>query len=307
MSTISFLGTKQHTKIINYTLIQSGTVFREHSNGNKPATVSKKMRALKRLFQLAVERKQLSENPLRYVRSPKWTKRTIEIFDDGDCQHILKVAREFRQESTLRWDLLIYIALTTGMRRGELLNLVWADVDFEAKTVEASPKGDTREAWPWLIKDTDRRTLPLTNEAVSLLAEHQSRQPEKFPYVFVPECRYDRIQELRKQSTWTLSDSRLKVINNFDRKFKKLLKRAHVKRGRFHDLRTTALTSWVVNGMGEYDLMRLAGHGDFNTTHRFYLAVTRELQDKARQVISKSMGRNLARIWHAPTFASKNV
>ncbi|MHC4573350.1 MAG: tyrosine-type recombinase/integrase [Planctomycetota bacterium] len=288
--------------------LQHGELFRQTclDQGNSPATVSKKLRQLKRLFQLAVERKQLDENPLRYVKGPKLTKRKIEVFTDDECRRMLKEVQDRLPQNGLRWDLLVYLALTTGLRRGELLNMVWADVDFAAKTIEVSPKKDTPEMWEWLIKDTDRRAVPLTEEAVSLLAEHQGQQPEKFPYVFVPECRYARIQKIREQGKWTLSDSRLKVINNFDRKFKKILKQAGVRRGRFHDLRTTALTSWVANGMSEYDLMRLAGHGDFNTTHRFYLAVTRELQDRARQIIATSMGQNLARAWRAPSLVGKS-
>jgi integrase len=139
-----------------------------------------------------------------------------------------------------------------------------------------------------------------------LLGEHQSNQPEGYPYVFVPPVRYDLIQELRRQGKWTLIDSRLKVINNFDRKFKKILKRAAVRRGRFQDLRSTALTDWIRNGVDKYDLMRLAGHGDFNTTCTFYLAVTSDLQDRARAAKGKGMSKILARAWHAPTILSKS-
>jgi len=39
--------------------------------GDSPATVAKKLRSLKRVFQLAVEREHLDENPLRYVRPPR--------------------------------------------------------------------------------------------------------------------------------------------------------------------------------------------------------------------------------------------
>jgi hypothetical protein len=38
----------------------------------------------------------------------------------------------------LRWDLLIYVALIAGLPRGELLNTVWADVDFAAKTIDVA-------------------------------------------------------------------------------------------------------------------------------------------------------------------------
>ena len=41
---------------------------------------------------------------------------------------------------------------------------------------------------------TDRRTLPLTDMLTQLLVDHQNRQPEGHPYVFVPPVRYDYIQ-----------------------------------------------------------------------------------------------------------------
>jgi len=285
--------------------LSHGELFRQIQldKGNSPATVSKKLRALKRLFQLAVERRQLTENPLKYVKLPRWTKKKIEVYKDQECERILRVVNEVR--TPLRWDILIYLALTTGMRRGELLNTVWTDIDFAAKTIHVSPKENTIETWKWLIKDHERRTLPLTEDAVAMLAEHQSQQPDKYAYVFVPPARYSVIQGLRKAGRWTLSDSRLSVIRNFRREFNKILKRAAVRQRRFHDLRNTALTNWFTNGMGEYEVMKLAGHADFKTTHQFYLAVADDLVDKARVAVNTGIGQNLARIWRAPTFLRK--
>ena len=188
------------------------------------------------------------------------------------------------------------------MRRGELLNAVWSDIDFAAKTIDVSPKQYATETWQWLIKDTDRRTLPLTDEAVAELAEHQGRQPEKYAYVFVPPERFDVIQRLRNQGKWTLSDSRLKVVNNFKREFENTLRRASVRVRRFRDLRNTALTNWFANGMSEYDVMKLASHAYFSTTHKFYLAVVGDLIDRARVAADVGLGQKLCRICGALFF-----
>ena len=60
---------------IDYQCVQQthGELFRQSrlDEGDTPATVGKKLRGLKRLFQLAIERKQLDENPFRYVKVPK--------------------------------------------------------------------------------------------------------------------------------------------------------------------------------------------------------------------------------------------
>ena len=182
------------------------------------------------------------------------------------------------------------------MRRAELLNLTWGDIDFEQQIINMTPKVDTKGTWRWDIKDSDERTLPLTDEVAQLLIDHQGKQPEGYPYVFVPVARYDVIQSLRAKGQWRYSDSRLKVVNNFTPQFEKILKTANVKKGQFHDLRRTAITNWFGNGMSENDVMVLAGHSNFATTHEFYLAVADDLVDRARKAAANSINQNLLQI-----------
>jgi site-specific recombinase XerD len=111
--------------------------------GNSPATTNKKLRLLKRLFEMALERGQLDENPLRKVRNPKVAKNRIRIFTEHECQRLIKAAACTRIGHPIRWDLLIATALGTGMRRGELLNSTWMDIDFDKKVVHVSPKKGT--------------------------------------------------------------------------------------------------------------------------------------------------------------------
>jgi len=281
-----------------------GELFRQVclDQGNSPAIAAKKLRHIKRLFQLAVDRKQLDENPVRQVKLPRSPGKKVVTFSPEQCERILRAAQDCQGRTSVRWDLLIALALMTGMRRGELLNTVWSDIDFEAKTIEVSPKKNTDRTWEWHIKDTDRRVLPLTKEIVSMLAEHQSRQPDGHPYVFVAPSRYDYIQQLRKVGKWSVCDTRLKTINNFNRHFKIILKRAGINGGQFHDIRRTAPTNWFANGLRENNVRVLAGHSSFTTTHRFYLAVADDLVDRAREAVAQGIGKNLARIWYAPCF-----
>ena len=268
------------------------------NRGNSPATVAKKLTEIKCIFNTAVARGQLDENPLRYIKMPRCTQNEINIYNDCECERILKAARDLTKKSNdqrrLRWDLLIVVALSTALRRGELLNCTWRDIDFEEQTIRVSPKANTAETWEWLIKDTDCRTLPLTDALTQFLVDHQGRRPEGHPYVFVPPARYDYIQrELRAKGKWTYSDSRLKVINNFCPDFRKILRRADIEDGEFHDLRRTAICNWFKEGMREYDVMKLAGHADFKTTHKYYLRVHDDLVDRARQATARGLCKNL--------------
>ena len=120
-------------------------------HGNTKGTVAKKLRHIKRLFKLAVNRKQLDENPLQHIAMPKASKKKINIYTDDQCQRIQKAAQEYtlewNPEKSAKWDLLITVALATAMRRAELLNCTWADIDFNAQTIEVRPKKNTKDTW----------------------------------------------------------------------------------------------------------------------------------------------------------------
>jgi integrase len=250
-------------------------------SGMAPATVAKKVRSIKRIFQLAVDRGQLDKSPLARIKQPRTPKKKIRTYTDDECRRILRTSGEFSK--LLRWDIMIILALSTGMRKGELLNAVWSDVDFDAQTIDVQAKEDTKNTWEWRIKDSDYRTLPLTEEVVSLLVDFQASQPEGYPYILVPPSRYDHIQRLRKIGKWKFTNARNKVINNFSRQFNSIRTKAGVKKGTFHDLRRTALRNWLSNDVSEYDVMTLAGHSKFETTHKFYLSVADDLVDRARK------------------------
>ena len=236
---------------------------------------------------------------------PKSPKKKINIYADSQCQRIQKAAQEcagrWNPKKSVKWDLMITVALATAMRRAELLNCTWGDVDFDAQTIEVNPKQNTKETWEWLIKDADHRTLPLTEEIVQMLADHQARQPEGYPYVFVPTARYDYIQNvLRPKGKWTLTDARLKVVNNLRRQFNIILRKAGVKKGTFHDIRRAAISMWFANGMSEHDVMVLTGHASFATTHEFYLAVADDLVDRARVATAQGLRQKLVHLGTPP-------
>jgi integrase len=68
---------------------------------------------------------------------------------------------------------------------------------------------------------------------------------------------------------------------------------AHVDTGTFHDIRKTAITDWFRQKLSEYDVMTLAGHANFATTHKFYLAVADDLIDRARQATTHQVSQEL--------------
>ena len=81
----------------------------------------------------------------------------------------------------------------------------------------------------------------------------------------------------------------MKVVNNLGRQFNKILKKADIKKRTIQNVRRAAITMWFANGMSEHDVMVLAGHPSFATTHGFYLAVADDLVDRVRVATAQGL------------------
>src|SRR5262249_8406395 len=123
-------------------------------------------------LQTAVRWSLLSANPMDRVELPKAEKTQATALDRD------QMARLFECASGTRLFPLLVLAASTGCRRGELLALTWADIDFEAGGVGVSKsleetKGGLR------IKSTKSgkpRRFGIPAGALDVLREHQSEQ-----------------------------------------------------------------------------------------------------------------------------------
>jgi integrase len=229
---IKVIGNIDYRKIT----LKTGEYYRQKclDRGNAPATVKKKLIEIKRFFELGVKRKQLDENPLRYIDMPKVKNKRVRIYSESECQNMIRAAREIISEAdektTLKWDVLIFLALETGMRRGELLNLCWCDIDFDEYVIDITGKDDTKETWEWEIKDNEERSVAISENTAKYLISLQEKTPPGYPYIFIPQDRYNFIQnKLRAKGNWSYEDSRLNIINNFYKQWAIILKRAGIR------------------------------------------------------------------------------
>lgn len=128
----------------------------------------------------------------------------------------------------------------------------------------------------------------MTDEVVEMLIEHQAIQPEGYPYVFITPKRYDNIQKLGRLGRWSIRPGKCPA-NNFQYQFQKILATAGIEEGTFHDLRRTCINNWFAYGRTEYEVMILAGHDSFETARRFYMAVRKDIIERARKAGAKAL------------------
>ncbi len=225
-----------------------------------PATVAKMHAIIRAAFRHAVKQGTLTRNPAEVVTPPSAEHPEQQILTPEQVRTLLDVAHDHRLYR------LLCLALSTGMREGELMGLRWGDVDLERAllTVRVQrqyiPTEGIRERRTKGYR-TDR-PIELTEAEVGMLRTQRARVAEERLLAA------DQWQDhglVFPSSVGTPLNAR-----NVLRWFKRTLDAAGLPAIRFHDLRHTAATLLLqADGRIIVTQQRL-GHQDSATTTRFY-------------------------------------
>ena len=267
------------------------------------ATIKKVLVAIKAMFRRALDEGLVYSNPFEKPfgnRPPKIQAKQKRIFTREEVALMLEV------ESDLWWQALIEVAVTSGLRKSEMLNLQWRDVDLDKGTVTVAAKragkfkanGQTYPVLPWDAKDYDERTVPLPPATVALLQRLKLKAGGS-QYVFLG---LDRLAEIQPHvrsdgslpAKFDLRPSLLWEFKAIQRRSRALLaERRKVKLeevdwplGTLHDLRKTFGTWAASNGVAMHELRVYMGHSDIATTAKHYLGVSDDAAEKVRKAVS---------------------
>ena len=278
----AIVGWNCDMKRVKQTDIEKVRAFRL-KKGIAQATVNKEFRAIKRIFNLAISRGYLNKgcNPCDSIMQIKIAAKKPNYCSSEEFSSIYKHAAD------IFWKTILVTVYTTGLRLQEVLNLTWADIDFEESHLHVSRKADGRWIQPWQPKDCEMRVVPFPEQTLNLLTAWQSVAPEQCPYVFMEHERWDFYREKVNAGTWRNGQS---LSNNVLRRFKTLCKRAKVKVYSIHDLRRSCITNWA-KSIPAHVVQMLAGHSDIRTTQLYYLSVQSEDIKKAQKVQSLVLGK----------------
>jgi len=243
-----------------------------------PRTVNMYLRCVKTFFGWLVESKVLAESPfdtVRPLRVPPSAKGKTP-YEDGDLAKLL------RHCPGDRWRLILALAMTTGLRRGEILNLTIAEIDHYHGTICTQDKPESAFTWAWQVKDYETRTVPLTAAVMDLLVKVEAELPDGQPYVCLSPRRYRRLMELKASGKLTYEILKCPE-NNFTRTVKQICASAGVRYNTFHALRGTALSIMGEHGLQPHELQRIAGHASVQTTYKHYVRPRQQFLERARE------------------------
>lgn len=206
--------------------------------GARSKTINIELGTLKNMFNRAIEWGYLKENPVRKVKPVKE--------DDKKPFRFLTLEESEKLLSACSNELypIFYTFLNTGMRKGELENLQWQDVDLKGKRIYIRSKQD------WKPK-TGERDIPISSDLVAVLTEFKKTQKsEASDYVF-PVKNIHNHNWLREKLIETVQKAE---IENFTK---------------IHDLRHTYASHLTMAGVDAFTLAKLMGHTDIQMTMRY--------------------------------------
>ncbi len=218
-----------------------------------PVTVNIELRMLKAAFSTAKRWRMTAHNPFDEVSFARVPEQAPLCLNREDLQKLLACIREgwFRD--------VVLFAVMTGMRRGEILNLRWSEVDLERKIVNIETNAT------WKTKHGKRRVVPLNETAALLLAARVGKSPSD--YVFT-------LNDQKISESWV---SHL---------FKRYVREAKLSnpRYRFHSLRHTMATNLLRAGESIHVVQRILGHSSVKVTEGYSGIAGSELHDAVNKI-----------------------
>jgi integrase len=203
--------------------------------GNKPGTVNRHVATIKHMFTKAVEWELIEEDVLKKVRKAKQLKENngrLRYLSKEECQKLVSECVEHLRP-------IVVTALNTGMRRGEIFSLKWANVDLKNGFILLEEG---------MTKNGERREIPI-NATVRAVLQDVPRRLD-LPYVF-----YNPRTDL--------------PYGDIKNAFNGACRRAGIKDFHFHDLRHTFASQLVMGGQDITTVKQLLGHKTLTMTLRY--------------------------------------
>lgn len=214
-----------------------------------PATINRELAVLGRILTMAVDEEYLESNPIRRVKKFKVDNARIRFLTTEEEARLMEALAERPQTRQI-----VTLALYTGMRRGEIFNLKWKDVDFSRDLLILKQ-----------TKTSKDRTIPMCSQVRQLLWELRPEDAKPDHPVFISEKTGGKLTDIKHSFT---SACRKAGIEDFH----------------FHDLRHSAGTRLAEAGVHAVVIAEILGHSSLSMTKRYTHATDQAKRDALRKL-----------------------
>jgi integrase len=201
-----------------------------------PSTVVRYIAALGRVFTVGIKEFGWVEySPVSRITKPREPAGRVRFLSDDERERLLIACKESYSPYLY---IVVVLAISTGMRQSEIMNLTWQQIDFKRKQIILEK-----------TKNKTYRTVPLASLALDLLQKHLQKYQLGNSLLF-PGKIHGKPLDLRK--AWVAA-----------------LKEANIKDFRFHDLRHSAASYLAMSGSSLAEIAVVLGHKRLEVTKRY--------------------------------------
>ncbi len=174
---------------------------------------------------------------MRKVTKPKESRGRVRFLSEDERPRLLKACKESSNPSLYP---VVVLALSTGMRQGEIMRLTWDDVDLNrGRAILHETKND------------ERRAVAITGHALDLLKELSKVRRIDSNFLF-PSKGNNPQKAMSLRAPWEAA-----------------LKKADIEDFRFHDLRHSAASYLAMNGASLAEIAEVLGHKTLQMVKRY--------------------------------------
>jgi integrase len=247
--------------------------------GLSASTVHKVHTILHKALARAVAWQMVPRNVTDAVEPPRPAPREMRPLSPAEARKLLDAAQGDRLEA------LYVLAVTTGMRQGELLALKWQDVDLGNATVSIR-RTLTRSGGRYTLGEPktkkSRRSIHLTPRAADVLEQHLERQLSDIQMLGDNYADQGLVFSTDTGTPFNPSNVR-------QRSFAPLLRKANIPHMRFHDLRHTCATLLLGKGTHPKFVQELLGHATVAITLDTYSHVMPGMGDQTARAMQEAL------------------
>lgn len=232
-------------------------------------------RVLKNIFNRAVEWKIIKTSPMAAIKKPKVEQGEMSVYDEEEVHRLFQAL----EEANPMWRVMISLALTTGLRKGELLGLEWKNIDLNTGTIDVRQSLTYVKGTGFIVKE------PKTKNSIRKVAVPPSLIPDLEAFKKQSAIERDRCGELWEGgerfflfSSWNGKPLHPSSVKTWWRRF---TNRHGLRYIRFHDLRHTSATLLINKGVHAKIISERLGHANILTTMNIYGHALRSADQEA--------------------------
>ena len=236
------------------------------------------MMLLSHIFSTAVKLQWCERNPVESASKPKISNKRVRFLREDDRTSLLQACKTSENEDIY---LVVVLAISTGMRKGEIMGMKWEAVTFFEDRSRAKLLLSAEDT-----KNSTQRSALIASHAYELLHKRRAN-------VTTPET----VNSLKGLIFPSAVNPQKPV--DLRTPWETVLKRAKISDFKFHDLRHTAASYMAMNGATTLEIKEALGHKSTAMAERYSHLSESHVDDVVLKMNERHFGQNTKPTGHS--------